>query len=74
MKKLAITLILTTMSIFGFAQDWFGYNVYKADNERIIIAMCNIAKANGIVPIISSIPPCKEFPWRKEIKSDFRNQ
>ena len=155
MKKLAITLILTTMSIFGFAQDWFGYNVYKADNERIIaakdypevvfmgnsitelwayyhpnffsdnhfcgrgisgqtsaqmlvrftddvvalhpqavvimagtndvahndywvspervveniIAMCNIAKANGIVPIISSIPPCKEFPWRKEIKN-----
>lgn len=155
MKKLAITLILTIMSIFGFAQDWFGYNVYKADNERIIaakdypevvfmgnsitelwayyhpnffsdnhfcgrgisgqtsaqmlvrftddvvalhpkavvimagtndvahndywvspervveniIAMCNIAKANGIVPIISSIPPCKEFPWRKEIKN-----
>lgn len=155
MKKLAITLILTTMSIFGFAQDWFGYNVYKADNERIIaakdypevvfmgnsitelwayyhpnffsdnhfcgrgisgqtsaqmlvrftddvvalhpkavvmmagtndvahndywvspervveniIAMCNIAKANGIVPIISSIPPCKEFPWRKEINN-----
>ena len=155
MKKLAITLILTIMSIFGFAQDWFGYNVYKADNERIIaekdypevvfmgnsitelwayyhpnffndnhfcgrgisgqtsaqmlvrftddvvalhpkavvimagtndvahnyywvspervveniIAMCNIAKANSIVPIISSIPPCKEFPWRKEIKN-----
>lgn len=155
MKKLAITLILTTMSIFGFAQDWFGFDVYKTDNERIIaekdypevvfmgnsitelwayyhpnffndnhfcgrgisgqtsaqmlvrfyedvvalhpkavvimagtndvahndywvspervveniIAMCNIAKANGIVPIISSIPPCKEFPWRKEIKN-----
>ena len=32
-----------------------------------IIAMCELAQANGIVPIISSIPPCSEFPWRKEI-------
>jgi len=155
MKKLAIIIILMTMSIFGFAQDWFGSDVYKADNERIIaakdypevvfmgnsitelwayfhpnfftdnhfcgrgisgqtstqmlvrfsddvvalrpkavvimagtndvahneywvspervveniIAMCNIAKANGIVPIISSIPPCKAFPWRPAIKN-----
>ena len=142
-----------TMSFFGFSQDWFGFNRFKADNDRIkasgnypkvvfmgnsitenwayyhpnffsdnnfcgrgisgqtssqmlvrftadvvelhpkavvimagtndvahndfyvepekvvenIIAMCNLAKANGIVPIISSIPPCSEFPWRKEI-------
>ena len=142
-----------TMSFFGFSQDWFGFNRFKADNEQIkasgnypkvvfmgnsitenwayyhpnffsdnnfcgrgisgqtssqmlvrftadvvelhpkavvimagtndvahndyyvepekvvenIIAMCNLAKANGIVPIISSIPPCSEFPWRKEI-------
>ena len=141
------------MSFFGFSQDWFGFNRFKADNDRIkasgnypkvvfmgnsitenwayyhpnffsdnnfcgrgisgqtssqmlvrftsdvvelhpkavvimagtndvahndfyvepkkvvenIIAMCNLAKANGIVPIISSIPPCSEFPWRKEI-------
>ena len=34
-----------------------------------IVAMCNLAIANGIVPIISSIPPCSEFPWRKEIKN-----
>ena len=34
-----------------------------------IVAMCDLAKANGIVPIISSIPPCSEFPWRKEIKN-----
>ena len=33
-----------------------------------IIAMCELAQANGIVPIISSIPPCSEFPWRKEIE------
>ena len=141
------------MSFFGFSQDWFGFNRFKADNDRIkasgnypkvvfmgnsitenwiyyhpnffsdnnfcgrgisgqtssqmlvrftadvvelhpkavvimagtndvahndfyvepekvvenIIAMCNIAIANGIIPIISSIPPCSEFPWRKEI-------
>lgn len=143
------------MSIFGYSQDWFGFNRYKADNERIIengdypevvfmgnsitdnwayfhpdffsshnycgrgiggqtsaqmlvrftadvinlqpkavvimagtndvanndywvdpkgvieniVAMCDLAKANGIVPIISSIPPCSEFPWRREIKN-----
>ena len=143
------------MSLFGYSQDWFGFNRYQADNERIIasgdypevvfmgnsitdnwayfhpdffnshnfcgrgiggqtsaqmlvrftadvialhpkavvimagtndvahndywvtpekvveniVAMCNIAKANGIVPIISSIPPCSEFPWRKEINN-----
>ena len=34
-----------------------------------IVAMCELAKANGIVPIISSIPPCAEFCWRKEIKN-----
>ena len=142
-----------TMSFFGFSQDWFGFNRFKAENDQIkasgnypkvvfmgnsitenwayyhpnffsdnnfcgrgisgqtssqmlvrftadvvelhpkavvimagtndvahndfyvepekvvenIIAMCNLAKANGIVPIISSIPPCSEFPWRKEI-------
>ena len=142
-----------TMSFFGFSQDWFGFNRFKADNEQIkangnypkvvfmgnsitenwayyhpnffsdnnfcgrgisgqtssqmlvrftadvvelhpkavvimagtndvahndyyvepekvvenIIAMCNLAKANGIIPIISSVPPCSEFPWRKEI-------
>lgn len=33
-----------------------------------IIAMCNLAKANGIIPIISSITPCTEFCWSKEIK------
>ena len=144
-----------TMSFFGFAQDWFGFNRYKADNERIIAgksypdvvfmgnsitdnwayfhpnffsdnnfcgrgisgqtsaqmlvrfyddvvnlnpkavvimagtndvahntyyvdpeqvienikAMCAIAMANDIIPIISSIPPCKEFVWNKDIKN-----
>lgn len=144
-----------TMSFLGFSQDWFGFNRYKSDNEKIIaskqypevvfmgnsitdnwayfhpdfftennycgrgiggqtsaqmlvrftadvidlhpkavvimagtndvahndlyvepehvieniVAMCELAKANGIVPIISSIPPCNEFCWRKEIKN-----
>ena len=143
------------MSIFGYSQDWFGFNRYQADNERIItsgnypevvfmgnsitdnwayfhpdffsshnfcgrgisgqtsaqmlvrftsdvidlhpkavvimagtndvahndywvspekvveniVAMCNIAKNNGIIPIISSIPPCKSFVWRPEIET-----
>jgi lysophospholipase L1-like esterase len=155
MKKSIFILIFATMSFFGYSQDWFGFNRYQADNERIItsgdwpevvfmgnsitdnwayfhpdffnsnnfcgrgisgqtssqmlvrftddvialhpkavvimagtndvahneywvspervvdniIAMCNIAQANGIVPIISSIPPCSEFPWRKEINN-----
>ena len=153
MKKSISLFIFISMSIFGYSQDWFGFNRYQADNERIIasgeypevvfmgnsitdnwayfhpdffsshnfcgrgiggqtsaqmlvrftsdvidlhpkavvimagtndvahndywvapdkvvdniIAMCDIARANGIVPIISSIPPCSEFPWRKEI-------
>ena len=155
MKRSIILILLTTMSFFGYSQDWFGFNRYQADNERIItsgkwpevvfmgnsitdnwayfhpdffnsnnfcgrgisgqtssqmlvrftddvialhpkavvimagtndvahneywvspervvdniIAMCNIAQSNGIVPIISSIPPCSEFPWRKEINN-----
>ena len=155
MKKTFILIILATMSIFGYSQDWFGFNRYGANNERIIasgnypevvfmgnsitdnwayfhpdffsnhnfcgrgisgqtsaqmlvrfnddvidlhpkavvimagtndvahneywvspervvdniVAMCNQAQAHGIVPIISSIPPCSEFPWRKEIEN-----
>ena len=48
------------------------HNDFYVEPEKVvenIIAMCNLAKANGIVPIISSIPPCSEFPWRKEIKT-----
>lgn len=33
-----------------------------------VIAMCTLAKTNGIIPIISSIPPCLGFVWRPEIK------
>ena len=155
MKKTLTLIIFATMSFFGYSQDWYGFNRYKADNERIIesgnypevvfmgnsitdnwayfhpdffsshnfcgrgisgqtsaqmlvrftadvidlqpkavvimagtndvahndywvdpdgvvaniVAMCDLAIANGIIPIISSIPPCSEFPWRKQIKN-----
>ena len=48
------------------------HNDFCVSPEKVvenIIAMCNLAKANGITPIISSIPPCSEFPWRKEISN-----
>lgn len=155
MKKYIILIFLATMSFFGYSQDWFGFNRYQADNERIIasgdypevvfmgnsiteiwamyhpdffssnnfcgrgisgqtsaqmlvrftndvvnlhpkavvimagtndvahndywvepervveniVAMCNLALAHDIIPIISSIPPCSEFVWRKEIEN-----
>lgn len=34
-----------------------------------VISMCTLAKANGIVPIISSITPCTSFVWRPEIEN-----
>lgn len=154
MKRSIIILILLTMSMLSYSQDWFRFNDYKADNERIIsskafpevvfmgnsitenwayfhpeffaehnylgrgiggqtsahmlvrfqsdvidlhpkvvvimagtndvalndywvvpeqvlnnvISMCTLAKANGIIPIISSIPPCNGFVWRPEVK------
>lgn len=46
------------------------HNDYWVEPERVvenIVAMCDLAKAHGIVPIICSIPPCSEFPWKKEI-------
>ena len=155
MKRTNIIILFLTMSVFGYSQDWFGFNRYKADNELImaskaytdvvfmgnsitdnwayfhpnffsehnfcgrgiggqtsaqmlvrftadvinlhpkavvimagtndvahndlfvtpdhvienIVAMCDLAKANGIIPIISSIPPCVEFVWRTEIEN-----
>ena len=34
-----------------------------------VISMCTLARANGIIPIISSITPCTSFVWRPEIKN-----
>ena len=48
------------------------HNDFWVAPEQVInnvISMCELARANGIIPIISSIPPCTEFPWRKEIEN-----
>lgn len=48
------------------------HNDYWVTPDKVvdnIVAMCELAQAHGIVPIISSIPPCSEFPWRKEIEN-----
>ena len=48
------------------------HNDYWVAPDKVvnnIVAMCELARANGVTPIISSIPPCSEFPWRKEIKN-----
>ena len=33
-----------------------------------VISMCEISKANGIIPVICSILPAAKYPWRKVIK------
>lgn len=33
-----------------------------------IASMCEIAKANGIIPIICSVLPAHQYKWRKEIE------
>ena len=158
MKKTAIFILFLAMAFSCFSQDWFGFNRFRADNERIIkngefpevvfmgnsiteywayyhpeffsehnycgrgiggqtsaqmllrftadvidlhpkavvimagtndvahndywvepekvvdniVAMCQLARANGIVPIISSIPPCAGFVWTPDIKDASR--
>lgn len=32
-----------------------------------IKSMCDIAKANGIIPVLCSILPCDYFSWRKDL-------
>ena len=47
------------------------HNEFWVEPEQVVnnvISMCTLAKANGIIPIISSIPPCNKFVWRLEIK------
>ena len=36
MKKATFIIILLAMWFSGYSQDWFRFNDYKADNERII--------------------------------------
>ncbi len=51
------------------------HNDYWVEPEKVvdnIVAMCQLARANGIVPIISSIPPCAGFVWNPDIKDASR--
>jgi len=48
------------------------HNTYWVEPNKVVenvVAMCNLAKVHGIVPIISSIPPCASFVWNPEIKN-----
>lgn len=48
------------------------HNDYYVEPDHVvenIVAMCDLAKAHGIVPIICSILPCSKFPWRPEIEN-----
>ena len=48
------------------------HNTYWVEPDRVVdnvVAMCLLARANGIVPIISSIPPCAAFRWNTDIKN-----
>ena len=51
------------------------HNTYWVEPDQVVdnvVAMCNLARANDIVPIISSIPPCASFVWRPEIENAAR--
>ena len=46
------------------------HNDYWVEPDKVVdnvVAMCNLARANDIIPIISSIPPCASFVWNPEI-------
>lgn len=47
------------------------HNTYWVEPDKVeenIIAMCQLARANDIVPLIGSIPPCSSFVWNPSIK------
>ncbi len=47
------------------------HNTYWVEPDKVvenIIAMCQLARANDIVPLIGSIPPCASFAWNPSIK------
>ena len=47
------------------------HNEHWVESDKvvdIVASMCKMAHAEGIVPIISSIPPCAGFVWNPDIK------
>ena len=48
------------------------HNDYWVEPDKVVdnvVVMCNLARANGIVPVISSITPCASFLWNPEIEN-----
>lgn len=48
------------------------HNTYWVEPGKVVdnvVAMCLLARANGIAPVISSIPPCAAFKWNPEIEN-----
>ena len=48
------------------------HNTYWVEPGKVVdnvVAMCHLARANGIAPVISSIPPCAAFKWNPEIEN-----
>ncbi len=47
------------------------HNTYWVEPDKVVenvVAMCQLARANDIVPLIGSIPPCASFAWNPAIK------
>ena len=47
------------------------HNTYWVEPAKVVenvVAMCQLARANDIVPLIASIPPCASFVWNPDIK------
>ena len=48
------------------------HNTYWVEPDKVVdnvVAMCLLARAHDIVPIISSIPPCASFVWNPDIQN-----
>ena len=66
-----INLHPTAVVIMAGTND-VAHNTYWVEPDKVvdnIVAMCALARASGIVPIISSIPPCDGFVWNPDIKN-----
>ena len=47
------------------------HNPYWMEPDKVVenvVAMCQLARANDIVPLVSAIPPCASFAWNPDIE------
>ena len=67
-ESLAILALIALIST-GFQaeaqDDWANIGRYRKANSEM--SMCEIAKANGIRPVICSVLPVKQYRWRPEV-------